>query len=605
MTDQTTRKRENKVLRRNEYYAIQDVFDGLYTKSREGAIFNDLMSLIASPQNIALAYRRIKRNKGSRTPGTNMGTIQNIAEQGNDVLVEYVQQRLRNYKPHSVRRVMIPKDNGKERPLGIPTIEDRLIQQCILQVMEPICEAKFHKHSYGFRPNRNTHHAISRFRFLAFTVKLEYVVDIDIKGFFDNVDHAKLLKQIWSLGIHDKNLLCVISKLLKAPIQGEGIPQKGTPQGGILSPLLSNIVLNELDWWISSQWETFPSEFPYRWDGDKFHALKKTKLKEMYLVRYADDFKIFCRNRKDAERVKIAVEKWLKERLHLETSPEKSKITNLRRHYSEFLGFKLKLEERPKQNVIISHMADKSKKKVIAKLKKAIWNAQGNEDRARNLNMIIRGMHNYYCVATRISNDFWEIYYLLLPSLKHMTRSNGKNGPPQSEFQKCKYATYHGKRFTVGSVTIDPIFAVRFVIPYGFNQKTCNYTEEGRQLIHQRLTHLDVIFRYLAEHPLEHESTELNDNRISRVSAQKGKCAITKKQLTVYDMRVHKIYPKGGDGYRNIDIVSEDAYELIHTKDIGRAKELIDKLISEGLWEDKALKKTNNYRILVGNAIIE
>lgn len=93
--------------------------------------------------------------------------------------------------------------------------------------MEPICEAKFHKHSYGFRPNRNTHHAISRFRFLAFTVKLEYVVDIDIKGFFDNVDHSKLLKQIWSLGIHDKKLICVISKLLKAPIQGEGIPTKG------------------------------------------------------------------------------------------------------------------------------------------------------------------------------------------------------------------------------------------------------------------------------------------------------------------------------------------------------------------------------------------
>ena len=99
--------------------------------------------------------------------------------------------------------------------------------------MEPICEAKFHKHSYGFRPNRNTHHAIGRFRFLAFTVKLEYVVDIDIKGFFDNVGHSKLLKQIWSMGIHDKNLLCVISKLLKAPIQGEGVPQKGTPQGGI------------------------------------------------------------------------------------------------------------------------------------------------------------------------------------------------------------------------------------------------------------------------------------------------------------------------------------------------------------------------------------
>lgn len=176
-----------------------------------------------------------------------------------------------------------------------------------------------------------------------------------------------------------------------------------------------------------------------------------------------------------------------------------------------------------------------------------------------------------------------------------MTRSNGRNGPTQFEFQKRKYATYHGKRFTVGSVTIDPIFAVRFVIPYGFNQKTCNYIEEGRQLIHKRLTHLEVIFRYLAEHPPEHESIELSDNRISRVSAQMGKCAITKKQRTVYDMRVHKIYPNGGDGYRNIDIVSMDAYELIHTKDIGRAKELITKLTSERLWNNSALK--NNIKL--------
>ncbi len=154
-------------------------------------------------------------------------------------------------------------------------------------------------------------------------------------------------------------------------------------------------------------------------------------------------------------------------------------------------------------------------------------------------------------------------------------------------------------------VVIDPIYAVTFTIPFGFKQETCNYTEKGRQLIYKRLTHLNVIFRYLAEHPLRHESIELNDNRISRISAQKGKCSITKKQLTVYDMRVHKIYPNGGDGYRNIDIVSTDVYELIHTKESERVKELIAKLTSEGLWNENALKKTNKYRILVGNTIIE
>ena len=597
-------RKENKVLRRNEYYAIQDKLDELYEKSKRGTTFKDLMSLIASPQNIGLAYRRIKRNEGRNTPDSNKDTIEQIAEMGSDKLVEYVQQRLANYNPHPVRRVLIPKDNGKERPLGIPTIEDRLIQQCILQVLEPICEAKFHKHSYGFRPNRNTHHAIGRFRFLAFTVKLEYVVDADIKGFFDNVDHAKLLKQMWSLGIQDKNLICVISKLPKASIVREGVPRKGTPQGGILSPLLSNIVLNELGWWISSQWATIPSDYPYRWDGDKFTALKKTNLKEMYSVRYADDFKIFCRNKRDAEYIMIAVEKWLKERLNLEISPEKSKITNLRRHYSEFLGFEIKLMEKEKQNVVVSHLTDKAKKKVFEKLRKSIRNAQGNEDKARVLNSTIRGLHNYYCVATWVSKDFWKINYLLLPTLKHITRSNGKLGPPLSAFQKEKYAGYHGRRFLIGKIVIELIYAVTFTIPYGFKQETCNYTEVGRQLIHEKRNHLSVIFRYLAENPLQHASVELNDNRISRVSAQNGKCAATKKQLTVDDMRVHKIYPNGGDGYRNIDIVSCDIYRLIRSSNEGEIKVLVDKLMGEELWNENVLKKTNYYRNLVGNTNI-
>ena len=136
------------------------------------------------------------------------------------------------------------KTNGKERPLGIPTFEDRLIQQCIKQILEPICEAKFHPHNYGFRPLRSTKYAVSRMMTLAQVKQYFYCVDIDIKGFFDNIDHNKLIKQMWTLGIRDKRLLSIISKMLKAEIVGEGIPEKGTPQGGILSPLLSNIVMS-------------------------------------------------------------------------------------------------------------------------------------------------------------------------------------------------------------------------------------------------------------------------------------------------------------------------------------------------------------------------
>ena len=131
---------------------------------------------------------------------------------------------------------------------------------------------------------------------------LHYVVDIDIKGFFDNVSHGKLLKQLWTLGICDKKLISIISAMLKAEVAGIGFPEKGTPQGGIISPLLSNIVLNELDWWLASQWENIPTQYPFKQTpnrngspnhGNKYASLRRSGLKEITCVRYADDFKIF------------------------------------------------------------------------------------------------------------------------------------------------------------------------------------------------------------------------------------------------------------------------------------------------------------------------
>ncbi len=299
-------------LRNNEYYDSQETFDGLYEASKKGKNFRHLVEIIQSDENILLAYRNIKNNKGSYTKGVDGRTIKYLATFTNEELVSLVRRKLANYFPQKVRRVEIPKPNGKTRPLGIPTITDRLIQQCILQVLDPICEAKFHKHSYGFRPLRSTKHAIARAYHLAQKNCLHYVVDIDIKGFFDNINHSKLLKQIWSLGIRDKSLLKIISKMLKAEIEGEGIPERGTPQGGILSPLLANIALNELDWWISNQWETKRTQYTYviRKNSNyaMYNALRThTNLKEIFIVRYADDFKIFCRDHKQATKIFAAV----------------------------------------------------------------------------------------------------------------------------------------------------------------------------------------------------------------------------------------------------------------------------------------------------------
>ena len=226
------------------------------------------MALISSENNIKLAYRTIKGNKGSHTPGVDKRTIKNLASMSEEKFVRLIQKQFSWYKPRPVRRVEIPKPNGKTRPLGIPTIIDRIVQQCILQVLEPICEAKFSEHSNDFRPNRSTETAIAECCRLMQVQHLYYAVDIDIQGFFDNVHHGKLIRQMWEMGIRDKKLLCIIKQMLKAPVvlpDGKKLyPTKGTPQGGILSPLLSNIVLNELDWWVSSQWENMPTHYDYK-----------------------------------------------------------------------------------------------------------------------------------------------------------------------------------------------------------------------------------------------------------------------------------------------------------------------------------------------------
>lgn len=238
-------------LRNSEYYCMQSEFDELYSQSQKGRIFQNLMEIIRSDENIKLAYRNIKRNGGSFTPGVDGITIQDIEKWPVEWYVKTVRQKLTWYKPRPVKRVEIPKPNGGVRPLGIPTMIDRLVQQCIKQVLEPICEAKFHEYSYGFRPNRSAENAISKVQNFIHFSKLYYVVDMDIKGFFDNVNHTKLIKQMWTLGIRDKTLLCIIKEMLKAPVVlPNGCiehPNRGTPQGGILSPLLANIVLNELD----------------------------------------------------------------------------------------------------------------------------------------------------------------------------------------------------------------------------------------------------------------------------------------------------------------------------------------------------------------------
>lgn len=590
----------NTFLRHAEYYGMQETFDNLYKESCTGKKFYNLYDMIISEKNILLAYRSIKNNTGSKTAGTDKIIMEDLKELTTNQLITLIRQTLRDYKPKAVRRTFIPKENGDKRPLGIPTIIDRLIQQMIKQIIEPIAEAKFYKHSYGFRPLRNTHHAIARAQSLINKAHLHYVVDIDIKGFFDNVNHNRLIKQIWNIGIRDKRVISIISKILKTPIKGEGIPNKGVPQGGVLSPLLANIVLNDLDTWVYSQWEGMKTRYPYKRQGDKIKRLKKTNLKEGYLVRYADDFKVFARNSQEAYKWFHAIKKYLKKRLKLDISEEKSKVTNLRKKKSDFLGYRLKANLKGNKYVAHTYMKEKKKTTIKQNLKQAVKQIKDSPttQNVMKLNSMIMGLHQYFKYMTHVSKEFQDISFSLSKAMYNGFKRKGRYEHPknvQKTFKKY-YSTTH-RTWKIAGVYVFPLADICTQKNLNFSQTLNIFTQEGREKIHKKLNKQITleISKLLYISNLNQSTIEYMDNRISRYSMVNGKCEITGRFLPAEKVHCHHFLPKkldGTDKYNNLRIVHKDVHKLIHAKETI----IIDKYLKLLKLDKDSINKLNKYR---------
>lgn len=555
------------------------------------------MELILSDENILLAYRTIKSNTGSKTKGTDGYTIIHLAEQNQSDFLELIRNSVLDYKPHSVRRVWIPKPNGDQRPLGIPSIKDRLIQQMFLNVLEPICEAKFYNHSYGFRPNRSTRYAIARVQTLVNINKLHFTVDIDVKGFFDNVNHNLLIKQLWNIGIKDKRVLAVISKMLKAPIQGEGIPNKGVPQGGILSPLLSNVVLNDLDHWVADQWDTFnKTNHTYSSNDKKLRALRDgTNMKEGYIVRYADDFRIMARNYETAVKWFHAVRKYLKDRLKLDISPDKSRVINLRKKSSDFLSYKIKAARKKGKVVAFTYVSDKKIMNLQQTLKERIHaiKKEPSQKNISNYNATILGVHHYFKYATHASIAFRKLDFQLFKTLKHRLRHISSYGYPTGLSPDSTYRKFYPvtrKTFKIGDFYFFPIGNIKSISNLNYSQSVNPY---------------DIEFNFkwdgqiidLMRSRLPNRSVEYMDNRLSVYSMQKGRCAVTGIPLLVHDVHCHHktpIHLGGKDDFKNLTIVHKDIHKLIHATQ----KETIDKYLRYFGLNSMQLKKLHQLRNL-------
>jgi len=322
------------------------------------------------------AWRAVRRNRGAA--GIDKVSVR-MFEQNLDANLDRLMRELkqRTYQPLPARRVYIPKDakQTKFRPLGIPAVRDRVAQEVLRRLLSPIFEAKFHDHSYGFRGGRSCHDAVEKVLELG-RQGYRYVLDADISGFFDNLSHSAIMRELSNV-VADGNILGLVEKFLRAGVMEGGKIRPthvGTPQGGVVSPLLANIALNVLDWHLHER-------------GLRF-------------VRYADDFVILCRSEHEAKEALGLVEHLLADRLGLSLSPEKTKVTRFHEGFS-FLGFDIKSR--------FVRMRAKSVENFKTKVRRITRRSHNlDAEMIEQLNRVIRGTANYFATPWSHCGDAYR-----------------------------------------------------------------------------------------------------------------------------------------------------------------------------------------------------
>ncbi|OQP16367.1 group II intron reverse transcriptase [Geobacillus zalihae] len=598
---------------------LRNCLDLLYQEAKKGKHFYGMLELLQNDVVILEAIRNIKSNKGSKTAGIDQKIVDDYLLMPTEKVFGMIKAKLNDYKPIPVRRCNKPKGNaksskrkgnspneeGETRSLGISAVTDRIIQEMLRIVLEPIFEAQFYPHSYGFRPYRSTEHALAWMLKIINGSKLYWVVKGDIESYFDHINHKKLLNIMWNMGVRDKRVLCIVKKMLKAGqvIQGKFYPTaRGIPQGGIISPLLANVYLNSFDWMVGQEYEYHPNNANYREKKNALAALRNKGHHPVFYIRYADDWVILTDTKEYAEKIREQCKQYLACELHLTLSDEKTFIADIREQRVKFLGFCIEAGKRRFHKKGFAARMIPDMEKVNAKVKeikrdiRLLRTRKSELEKAldiENINAKIIGLANHLKIGIskyimgKVDRVIEETAYRTWVKMYGKEKA-AQYKRPVSEFHNRidRHKGYQMKHFSV--VTEDGIrvgitHAKITPIQYAtvFKQEMTPYTADGRKMYEEKhrkirlpdkmsLFDHDSIFIYiLSEHNDGKYNLEYFLNRVNVFHRDKGKCKICAVYLSPGNFHCHHIDPSKplSEINKTVNLVSlcNQCHRLVHS----------------------------------------